>query len=145
MNKSNFFLKTTYSNLIRTIAVKIKLKSDQKINKLGLNSQQGRMIGYIYEHQDHGIIQKDLADVFQRKGASITSMLQGLERKGYIERRTPNNNQRQKNIYVLPKGADLIQDFNTVFEDIEQSITKNLTPKEKDILIYLLTKINQSL
>lgn len=135
----------SFSDLIRSIAEKIKSKADQKVNELGLNSQQGRMIGYIYEHQDNGIIQKDLAEVFQRKEASITSMLQGLERKGYIERKVPSDNERQKNIYVLPKGENLIQDFNEAFKDIENSITETLTENEKDVLLSLLIEVNQNL
>lgn len=100
MTNSKYSIETPYSQLIRSIAIKMKLSSDEKVKKLGLNSQQGRMIGYIYEHQDSGIIQKDLAKVFQRTEASITSMLQGLEKKGYIERRIPKENERQKYIYM---------------------------------------------
>lgn len=132
-----------YSHVIRSIALKIKFKADQELIKLGLNSQQGRMIGYIYENQDSGIIQKDLANVFQRKEASITSMLQGLEKKGYIERRISKDNERQKNIYILPKGANLVEDFNKVFASVEESIIENLTKNEKDTLISLLNKIDQ--
>jgi MarR family transcriptional regulator, repressor for mepA len=145
MSKHSYFLENPYSDIIRSIAWKVKSKADQNINALGLNSQQGRMIGYIYEHQDSGIIQKDLADVFDRKGASITSMLQGLEKKGYIERRVSNNNERQKNIYVLPKGVELIKDFNKAFEEVEKSITENLTENEKETLLSLLIKVNQNL
>lgn len=145
MTKHSSFLENPYSDLVRSIAWKVKAKSDQNINALGLNSQQGRMIGYIYEHQDSGIIQKDLADVFQRKGASITSMLQGLEKKGYIERRISSGNERQKNIYVLPKGVELIQDFNKAFGEVEKSITEKLTEREKETLLSLLIKVNQNL
>ncbi|WMJ90008.1 MarR family winged helix-turn-helix transcriptional regulator [Anaerocolumna sp. MB42-C2] len=137
--------KNIYSDLFRTITMKLKFSADEKINKLGLNSQQGRMIGYIYEHQDSGIIQRDLADAFQRREASITSMLQGLEKKGYIERRIPKNNERQKNIYVLPKGAELVEEFNKTFVDIENSITTNLSEDEKENLLALLLKVNNNL
>ncbi|MCD2346899.1 MarR family winged helix-turn-helix transcriptional regulator [Clostridium guangxiense] len=145
MDKSNSLFQTPYSDLIRSIGLKTKFRADKKINELGLNSQQGRMIGYIYEHQDEGIIQKDLADAFQRKGASITSMLQGLEKKGYIERRIPKDNERQKNIYVLPKGVALINDFNKIFDEVEESITENLSNKEKEYLLSLLIKVNNNL
>jgi len=145
MSKSNNFLENPYSDLIRSIGEKIKSMADQNINTLGLNSQQGRLIGYIYEHQESGIIQKDLAEVFQRKGASITSMLQGLEKKGYIERRVSSANERQKNIYVLPKGINLIENFNAAFAEVEKSITSKLTEEEKDILLSLLIKVNQNL
>ena len=94
---------TIYTNLVSTIARKLKFSADKKINNLGLNSQQGRVIQYIYEHQDEGLIQKDLANVFGRTTASITSMLKGLEKNGYIRREIPSNNERQKNIYVEKK------------------------------------------
>jgi len=145
VSNSSFNLESPYSQLIRSIALKTKFSADEKVNELGLNSQQGRMIGYIYEHQDDGIIQKDLAEVFQRTGASITSMLQGLEKKGYIERRIPKDNERQKNIYVMPKGVALIEDFNRAFAEVEKSITSNLTEEEKDTLLSLLIKVNNSL
>lgn len=137
--------KNIYSDLIRSIGTKIKIKADQNINELGLNSQQGRIIGYIYENQDNGIIQKDLAEAFQRKEASITSMLQGLEKKGYIERRKPVGNERQKNIYVLQKGKELINDFDKAFSNIEESLTENLTESEKKTLLTLLKKVNDSI
>lgn len=145
MDNSNFSLQTPYCDLIRTIGLKTKFRADKMINELGLNSQQGRMIGYIYEHQEEGIIQKDLADTFHRKGASITSMLQGLEKKGYIERRIPKDNERQKNIYVLPKGIALINDFNRIFTEVEENITKNLTKEERASLLSLLIKVNNNL
>ena len=145
MTNSRYSIETPYSQLIRSIAIKMKLSSDEKVKKLGLNSQQGRMIGYIYEHQDIGIIQKDLARAFQRTEASITSMLQGLEKKGYIERRIPKENERQKNIHVLPKGAELIEDFNKLVVEAEENIIANLTEQEKETLLALLLKVDRNL
>ena len=145
MTNSRYSIETPYSQLIRSIAIKMKLSSDEKVKKLGLNSQQGRMIGHIYEHQDSGIIQKDLAKVFQRTEASITSMLQGLEKKGYIERRIPKENERQKNIHVLPKGAELIEDFNKLVVEAEENIIANFTEQEKEILLALLLKVDRNL
>ncbi|MEH7095017.1 MarR family winged helix-turn-helix transcriptional regulator [Neobacillus vireti] len=136
---------TPYSNLFQSIGIKIKRRADESVQGLGLNAQQGRIIDYIYEHQDKGLIQKDLAETFNRRGASITSMLQGLEKKGYIERKIPAENERQKNIYVLPKGEELIDSFNHIFEKVEKEIVKSLTEEEKQTLIALLTKVNQSL
>lgn len=80
---------TIYTNLVSTIARKLKFSADKKINNLGLNSQQGRVIQYIYEHQDEGLIQKDLANVFGRTTASITSMLKGLEKTDTSEEKSP--------------------------------------------------------
>lgn len=136
---------TPYSDMFQTIGLKIKRKADEKINELGLNAQQGRIIGYIHEHQEQGLIQKDLAEIFDRRNATITSMLKGLEKNGYIERKIPADNERQKNIYVLPKGEQLVEDFDRMFSQVEEEIVHSLTDEEKQTLMKLLVKINQHL
>jgi DNA-binding MarR family transcriptional regulator len=116
-----------------------------RIKDLDISQQQGRMIAYIAQNEDKGLIQKDLAQVFQRRDASITSMLQGLEKKGYIERRIPKNNERQKNIYVLPKGKALIDQTNEAFYAAEKELVQALNAEEVEELTRLLRKIDQSL
>ncbi|WP_430538181.1 MarR family winged helix-turn-helix transcriptional regulator [Enterococcus casseliflavus] len=118
---------------------------EMRIKDLNISQQQGRMIAYIAQNEDKGLIQKDLAQVFQRRDASITSMLQGLEKKGYIERRIPKNNERQKNIYVLPKGKALIDQTNEAFYAAEKELVKALNAEEVEELTRLLRKIDQSL
>ncbi|MFD0698530.1 MarR family winged helix-turn-helix transcriptional regulator [Paenibacillus sp. GCM10027628] len=136
---------TPYLDLFQIIGLKLKKRADESIKELGLNAQQGKIIDYIYENQDKNIIQKDLANQFHVRGASITSMLQGLEKRGFIERKIPANNERQKNIYVLPKAVELIEDFNDSFQSVEDEIVQALTEEEKRILKEMLIKINERL
>ncbi|WP_040414482.1 MarR family winged helix-turn-helix transcriptional regulator [Clostridium thermobutyricum] len=131
--------------LMRIISIKLKLKADSEIKRLGINSQQGRMLRYIYEHQHDGLIQKDIAEAFNRKSATITSMLQGLEKKGYIERRIPKDNERQKNIYLLEQGEKLISDIGIAFSKIENETLSVLTKEEAETFNKLLVKINKAL
>ncbi|MBE9914421.1 MarR family transcriptional regulator [Paenibacillus donghaensis] len=136
---------TPYLDLFQIIGLKLKKRADESIKELGLNAQQGKIIDYIYQNQDKNIIQKDLADRFHVRGASITSMLQGLEKRGFIERKIPASNERQKNIYVLPKAVELIEDFNASFQSVEDEIVQALTAEEKRTLKEMLIKINERL
>lgn len=136
---------TPYSDSIRAIGMKIQNMANNRLSELGLNAQQGQMMGYIFEHQDKGVIQKDLADHFGRKGATITSMLQGLEKKGYIKRVIPKDNERQKNIYLLQKGTDLVEEFNDIFLGVEKSITQGLTEAESETFMKLLIKVKETM
>lgn len=133
------------SNLMRSIMNKSRESMELRIKDLDISQQQGRMIAYIAQNEDKGLIQKDLAQVFQRRDASITSMLQGLEKKEYIERRIPKNNERQKNIYVLPKGKALIDQTNEAFYAAEKELVQALNAEEVEELTRLLRKIDQSL
>nr|WP_245238253.1 MarR family transcriptional regulator [Paenibacillus etheri] len=125
--------------------MKIRSLANTRLSELGLNAQQGQMMGYIFEHQDKGVIQKDLAEHFDRKGATITSMLQGLEKKGYIKRVIPEDNERQKKIYLLKKGSDLVEEFNTIFMEVEKSIIQGLTEAESDSFKKLLIKVKATM
>jgi len=136
---------TPYLDLLQIIGLKLKKRADESIKELDLNAHQGKIIDYIYKNQDTTIIQKDLADRFHVRGASITSMLQGLEKRGFIERKIPANNERQKNIYVLPKAVELIEDFNASFQSVEDQIVQTLTAEEKKTLKEILVKINEGL
>lgn len=138
-------LHTLYSDLIRDIGMKIITMANERLSELGLNAQQGQMIGYIFENQDKGVIQRDLADHFNRKGATITSMLQGLEKKGYIKRIIPKDNERQKKIYLLKKGSDLVEEFNKIFMEVETNIIQGLTEVESKTFLELLIKVKANL
>lgn len=138
-------LHTPYSDLIRDIGMKIRTMANDRLSELGLNTQQGQMIGYIFENQDKGVIQRELADHFNRKGATITSMLQGLEKNGYIKRIIPKDNERQKKIYLLKKGSDLVEEFNEIFMEVETRITQDLTEAESKTFLELLIKVKANL
>ena len=137
--------KLVISNLLRSIMNKSRESMEQRVKDMDISPQQGRMISYIVQNEDKGLIQKDLAEVFQRRGASITSMLQGLEKKGYIERRIPENNERQKNIFVLPKGKALVEETNEAFYAAEKELVHALNEEEVQQLTELLRKIYRSL
>ena len=133
------------SGLIREIGLKTKNIADSNLLGTGLNSKQAKMIAYIYKHQEEGVIQNDLAKKFNKTKASITSMLQGLEKKGYIKRVVQIGNERQKNIYVLDKGIALIEEFKSVFDNIELQMYKSLSEEESQTLKKLLDKVNKNL
>jgi DNA-binding MarR family transcriptional regulator len=143
MAETNPRMDRQFSYLFRVISIKLKNKADKSISDLGLNSQQGHTIDYINSHQ--GIIQRELSEVFNKRDASITSMLQGLEKKGYIERRIPKDNEREKRLYILPKGKELIGAFNEKIIELENEIIDCLSADEIETLQRLLTKINNKI
>ncbi|MFB7142699.1 MarR family winged helix-turn-helix transcriptional regulator [Gottfriedia sp. NPDC056225] len=138
-------INTSYTRLLGSIMFKVREKLTNRTKELEVNPQQGRMISYIAQHQDQGIIQKDLADAFNRRGASITSMLQGLEKNGYIERKIQADNERQKQIFVLDKGKAIVDQINEMFSSAEVELIECLTEEEKAEFLRLLKKIDSHL
>ncbi|KRN25053.1 hypothetical protein FC75_GL000964 [Lacticaseibacillus camelliae DSM 22697 = JCM 13995] len=105
----------------------------------GLTPQQARALSVIHRHP--GIIQRELADTFQRRSASISNLLQILQRDGYITRKVPTESERTKQIYLTPKGQAAIAGFDAYYDTVESRMVKNLSPVEQQTLIGLLEKM----
>ncbi|GEM_PF-874211 len=133
-----------FSSLLREIAIRMRPAGDGRLAELGLSAQQGQMLRYIHMFQEQGIIQNDLAKRFDRTNASITSMLQGLEKKGYVKRIVPEGNERKKMVYVTDKAEALMSEFDRIFFDTERQITAGMTDEETETLRRLLEKVRDN-
>ncbi|WP_370667357.1 MarR family winged helix-turn-helix transcriptional regulator [Streptomyces sp. IBSBF 2507] len=109
----------------------------------GLTHEQAMVIGYL-EHRP-GAIQRDIAEMSRTTAANISLMLKGLERRGYVERRVENSNERQKRVYATAAGIELIAGLNAALAEVDETIFAPLTEDEKNMLEALLTKINDRL
>lgn len=108
-----------------------------------LSQAQGFALGYLAENP--GAIQRDIAQMTRTTAASVSSLLQGLEARGLIERRTEGGDERSKRVYITPAGADLIDGFQDAVAATEETILAPLTAAERDTLMTLLRKITAEL
>ena len=72
-------------------------------------------------------------------------MLQGLERRGLVERRTEHGDERSKRVYVTQEGADLIAGFEDAMVAADETILAPLNADERAELDRLLAKITAQL
>jgi MarR family transcriptional repressor of mepA len=108
-----------------------------------LTHEQAFALGYL--EQNPGAIQRDIAQISRTSAASVSSLLQGLERRGLVERRTEDGNERSKRVYATPAGAELIAGFDAAMASTEETILGPLDKSERAALHTLLTKITAEL
>jgi DNA-binding MarR family transcriptional regulator len=108
-----------------------------------LSHEQSFVLGYLV--QNPGAIQRDIAQITRTSAASVSSLLQGLERRGLIERRTEDGNERSKRVYATPAGSELIAGFDAAMAAAEQTILAPLDQAERATLNTLLAKITAEL
>ncbi|HEL8745220.1 TPA: MarR family transcriptional regulator, partial [Listeria monocytogenes] len=105
----------TMDTLIRSIMIKSKRKMDAKVAQFGLTTQQARVLGFLNDNAANEIIQKDLQRIFQTRGASITSLIQGLEKKELISRKPSIRDGREKVVTLTEEGKRIVDEFNESF------------------------------
>ncbi|MEU4238269.1 MarR family transcriptional regulator [Actinoplanes sp. NPDC026619] len=134
---------TTNLDLMRWIGWAQRKAGEDWIRERGLSHEQSFVLGYLA--QNPGAIQRDIAEVSRTSAASVSSLLQGLERRGLVERRTESGNERSKRVFATPAGTELIAGFDTAMAGVEEAILAPLDQAERDALQTLLTKITAEL
>ena len=125
--------------LLRWIGWAQRKAGEDWIREREISFEQGFVLGYLV--QNPGSIQRDIAQVSRTSAASVSSLLQGLERRGLVDRRTEGGNERSKRVYATPEGVELISGFDAAIAATEETILAPLDEAERTSLHSLLTKI----
>ena len=130
---------TTSLGLLRWVGWAQMKAGEDWIRERELSHAQSFVLGYLV--QNPGAIQRDIAQITRTTAASVSSLLQGLEARELIERRTEDGNERSKRVYATPAGEELIAGFDTAMEATEETILAPLDSAERATLHALLTKV----
>jgi MarR family transcriptional repressor of mepA len=129
--------------LVRWIGWAQRKAGEDWIRERELSHEQAFVLGYLV--QNPGSIQRDIAAMTRTSAASVSSLLQGLERRGLVERRTEGGNERSKRVYATLEGTELIAGFESAMTAADETILAPLDQAERDTLHALLTKITAEL
>lgn len=136
-------LSTHPLDLVRWIGWAQLKAGEDWVRERGLSHQQSFVLGYLV--QNPGAIQRDIAAVSRTSAASVSSLLQGLERRGLVERRTEDGDERSKRVFATQAGTELIAGFDTAMAAANETILAPLDEAERAQLHALLSKITAEL
>jgi MarR family transcriptional repressor of mepA len=134
---------TSTLDLMRWIGWAQRKAGEEWIRDRELSFEQSFVLGYLV--RTPGAIQRDIAEITRTSAASVSSLLQGLERRGLVERRTEPGNERSKRVYATPAGDELIGGFDTAMADVQETILAPLDEADRAALHALLSKITAEL
>lgn len=134
---------TSTLELLRWIGWAQRKAGEDWIRARDITFEQGFVLGQLVRNP--GSIQRDLAQLTRTSAASVSSLLQGLERRGLVERRTERGNERSKRVYATEAGAELISGFESAMAATEESVLAPLDESERATLHDLLTKVTAEL
>ncbi|AGZ41637.1 transcriptional regulator [Actinoplanes friuliensis DSM 7358] len=134
---------TTALELVRWIGWAQRKAGEDWIRARELSHEQAFVLGYLVRNP--GAIQRDIAEVSRTSAASVSSLLQGLERRDLVERRTEPGNERSKRVHATAAGAELIAGFESAMAAADETILAPLDETERATLQTLLNKITAQL
>lgn len=131
MNTLHYYLMADHSLFHKALFASIK--------STGLTSGQPKVLDYLSWH--NGAVQKDIAAGCCIEPATLTVLLNSMEKQNLLERKTSEDNRRSYHVFLTPRGKALCEIIRQEFAAIEYKALEGFTNEEKQLLNTYLDRI----
>ena len=135
-NKILFKIKELDKQIVRTI-----IKENSDINIPPLTSTQIQILKYMIEHQTEDVYQKDLENILNLRRATVSGVLQTMEKNNLIKREIYENDIRVKKIILNEQTNQIFMKNKQKLDDIENNIIQNIPKEDLDNFIKTIDKL----
>jgi len=135
--------KESLGRLIYETAQHIKNFAEKILKPHGLTLEQFHLLKNMSD--DAGMSQRELGDLVNKSPANITRILDRLESKALIQRRSSPNDRRATEVQLTRKGQDLVREVFGMFESFSANLTTGIPQNEQEIARSVLRKLGANL
>lgn len=147
LQKVSDWMKRGYDHLMGfnfiEIARKIQVAVSKQLEPLGITFAQYRVVSRLWVEEE--MTQKALGDVLTLSAATLTPMLQLMEKKGWIQRTTDELDTRSKKIRLTEAGMEIRERAFEVVMAYEREELRFLQEEESGLMLKWLRQINEHL
>jgi DNA-binding MarR family transcriptional regulator len=124
----------------------LKRDIEKAATEHGLTRTQAMLIRYLeVESQKREVFQKDVEKEFCIRKSSVTSVIQLLERNGYIIRESVHEDARLKKILLTDKAREVNNIIREGLEKREAKFYQALTSEEVESFFRIMDKISSTI
>ena len=133
----------TFHYLLMANHIMLQKQLFNNIKDLKLTLGQPKVLDYL--RQNDGAMQKDIAQGCHIEAASLSTILNGMEKNGLITRNIDKYNRRNINIFMTEKGKEICKRIKQEFTEIESKALFYFSEKEIKQLTEYMIKIYHNL
>jgi len=139
----NRSLQESIAYLIHDVTRDLNRAFDQRMAPLGLTRAQWWVLGALFFND--GQMQTELAQDLGFSKVALGGLLDRLEAKGWIERRSHPSDRRAKCIYRTAKVESLLTEMKGTAETMADDLVEGLSTKEHRQLVVMLLALKANL
>lgn len=103
------------------------------------------IMNYILNHQNEDIYQKDLEEALHLRRATVSGVLQTMEKHELVERVLCDNDVRCKKIILKEKAKKMFDVKKMEFFKLEEVIKKGLSDEEIEIFCHIIESMQNNI
>ena len=113
-------------------------------NNIQVTKEQWIVLKVLHEDND-GIIQNELAFITDRNKASLTRLINVMEKNNLVARIPLKEDSRKNSIHITKTGMQLFLKMKPLMLSTLETLQSGITEDEKKIFINVMTKIQTNL
>lgn len=106
---------------------------------------QMQIIGYILKNMDKEVYQRDLEESLNLRRATISDVLQRMEKNGLVKREINSNDIRSKKILLTDKSKKFFEAGTNRMRELEKIAIKDITDEELQIFSNVINKMIENM
>lgn len=99
------------------------------------------IMGYLYHNQKKAVYQKTIESDFCIKRSTVTTILQLMEKKGYIRRVGVEGDARLKQIFLTEQGEEIAIRTRIMIDRLENSVIEGIEEEKIDAFYEVAQKL----
>lgn len=132
-----------YIDELAKVSRKIRTLFDARVKQRGLTFARARTMMLLDRMEI--LSQKDLAEELEIETPTMVRLLDGLEKQGFIERRSVEGDRRAKQIVMTPLGAELASEVNQLAQELRAEFLQGIDDKALVATLEVIRAINRNI
>jgi DNA-binding MarR family transcriptional regulator len=112
---------------------------NERLRSAGLDSRQVLLFWNVAVSE--GRSQRELARTLRLPASRVVGLVDALEARGVVERRTNSSDRRERTLYLTANGRKLLDRVMTISDEHERALTRGLSAADRVALVKLLSKL----
>ena len=129
--------------VVDEVARLLRTSFDRRVLSLGLTRSQWWVLAYVYREQ--GLTQSELADVLDVGKVALGGLIDRLESKGWLERRSDQRDRRIKRVYLTASAGPIIESMRGPARELYETVVSGLSKDQQETLIDILLVLKRNL
>ncbi len=129
--------------LVHDVARLMRTMYDRRMAPLGLTRSQWWVLNHLYFHE--GISQTEFAAVLDIEKATVGRLLDRLEAKGWVSRKSDEHDKRTKRVYLTEQVQPTLQIMRDMAAVTRDEAVRSLNKTERKQLRNMLKRMRDDL
>ncbi len=120
------------------------INADFKKEMDDLTGKNGWIIAYIASHKDKEVFQRDIEEEFSIRRSTVSSIVQLMEKKGFVTRESVDHDARLKKLVLTPKALEIYAHMVEQYKISEEIMRRGISFDELEVFFGVLEKIRNN-